>query len=160
PAGSPSARSRCRWSRRPPRRRYRSRRPPESAGCGSGRPRYPPETAQAHRRPDAAVGPSTGTSGARRGAWYGGESSRERRHSHRFAMLPFGSFFEELDFGEEPPPPQQKRGPRIPGRGGGGGGDDYDDPEDDGPRRGGLGGGGLEVRRLALVAVAIVVVLV
>ena len=77
-------------------------------------------------------------------------------------MLPFGSFFEELDFGEEPPPPQQKRGSRIPGRGGGGGGgDDYDEDVDDGPRRGGLGGGGgLEVRRLALVAVAIVVVLV
>jgi hypothetical protein len=75
-------------------------------------------------------------------------------------MLPFGSFFEELDFGEEPPPPPQKRGPRIPGRGGGGGGgDEYDDPEDDGPRRGGIGGG-IEVRRLALVAVAIIVVLV
>jgi CARDB protein len=75
-------------------------------------------------------------------------------------MLPFGSFFEELDFGEDPPPPPQKRGPRIPGRGGGGGGgDDYDEDVEDGPRRGGLGGG-VEVRRLALVAVAIVVVLV
>jgi hypothetical protein len=75
-------------------------------------------------------------------------------------MLPFGSFFEELDFGEDPPPPPQKRGPRIPGRGGGGGGDDYDEDVDEGPRRSGLGGGGVEVRRLALVAVAIVLVLV
>ncbi len=80
-------------------------------------------------------------------------------------MLPFGSFFEELDFGEEPPPPQ-RRGPRIPGRGGGGGGggDEPDDFDDDRPGGGGgrgIGGtGGLEVRRLALVAVAIVVVLV
>jgi hypothetical protein len=76
-------------------------------------------------------------------------------------MLPFGSFFEELDFGEEPPPPPQRRGPRIPGRGGssGGGGDDYDDPDDDGPRGGG-GVGGVEVRRLAIVALAIVLVLV
>jgi hypothetical protein len=74
-------------------------------------------------------------------------------------MLPFGSFFEELDFGEEPPPPPQKRGPRIPGRGGGSGGDDFDDPDDDRPRGGGLGGG-VEVRRLAIVALAIVLVLV
>jgi hypothetical protein len=74
-------------------------------------------------------------------------------------MLPFGSFFEELDFGEEPPPPPQKRGPRIPGRGGGSGGDDFDDPDEDRPRGGGLGGG-VEVRRLAIVALAIVLVLV
>jgi hypothetical protein len=73
-------------------------------------------------------------------------------------MLPFSSFFEELDFGEEPPP-KERRGPRMPGRGGGGD-DGPDDPDDDGPRRGGIGGGGIEMRRLILVGVAIVILLI
>jgi hypothetical protein len=79
-------------------------------------------------------------------------------------MLPFSSFFEELDFGEEPPP-KERRGPRMPGRGGGGGGgrddDGPDDPDDDdAPRRGGIGGGGIEMRRLVLVGVAILILLI
>ena len=76
-------------------------------------------------------------------------------------MLPFSSFFEELDFGEEPPP-KERRGPRMPGRGGGGRDDEGpDDPgDDDGPRRGGIGGGGVEMRRLILVGVAIVLLLI
>jgi CARDB len=77
-------------------------------------------------------------------------------------MLPFSSFFEELDFGEEPPP-KERRGPRMPGRGGGGGRDDEgpDDPDDDDrPRRGGIGGGGVEIRRIALVVVAVVILLI
>ncbi len=76
-------------------------------------------------------------------------------------MLPFSSFFEELDFGEEPPP-KERRGPRMPGRGGGGRDDEGpDDPgDDDGPRRGGIGGGGIEMRRLILVGVAIVLLLI
>jgi hypothetical protein len=75
-------------------------------------------------------------------------------------MLPFSSFFEELDFGEEPPP-KERRGPRMPGRGGGGRDEEGpDDPDDDGPRRGGIGGGGIEMRRLILVGVAIVILLI
>ena len=73
-------------------------------------------------------------------------------------MLPFSSFFEELDFGEEPPP-KERRGPRMPGRRDDEGPDDPDD--EDGPRRGGIGGGGgLEIKRLALVAVAVVILLI
>jgi hypothetical protein len=83
---------------------------------------------------------------------------RERRHGHRFAMLPFSSFFEELDFGEEPPP-KERRGPRMPGRRDDEGPDDPDD--EDRPRRRGIGGGGgIEMRRLALVAVAVVILLI
>src|SRR5258705_13568966 len=72
-------------------------------------------------------------------------------------MLPFSSFFEELDFGEEPPP-RERRGPRMPGRRDDEGPHDPDDG--DRPRRGGIGGGGPEIRRLALVAVAVVVILI
>ncbi len=72
-------------------------------------------------------------------------------------MLPFSSFFEELDFGEEPPP-KERRGSRMPGRRDDEGPDDPGD--DDGPRRGGIGGGGIELRRLILVGVAIVLLLI
>ncbi len=73
-------------------------------------------------------------------------------------MLPFSSFFEELDFGEEPPP-RERRGPRMPGRRDDEGPDDPDDG--DGPRRRGLGGGGgIEIKRLALVAVAVLILLI
>jgi hypothetical protein len=73
-------------------------------------------------------------------------------------MLPFSSFFEELDFGEEPPP-KERRGPRMPGRRDDEGPDDPDD--DDRPRRRGIGGGGgIEMRRLALVAIAVVILLI
>jgi hypothetical protein len=76
-------------------------------------------------------------------------------------MLPFGSFFEELDFDDEPPA-RERRGPRFGrrepseddtrggggGGGGGGTGDFYDDP----PRR-----GRIEFRRIAVVVAALVV---
>lgn len=73
-------------------------------------------------------------------------------------MFPFSSFFEELDFGEEPPP-KERRGPRMPGRGNRDD-DGPDDPDGDRPRRGGIGGGGIEMRRLVLVGVAIVLLLI
>ncbi len=81
----------------------------------------------------------------------------------RFAMLPFGSFFEELDFDDEPPA-RERRGPRFGrrdaaeedthhggGGGGGGTGDFYDDP----PRR-----ARIEFRRIAVLAAALVVLLI
>ena len=72
-------------------------------------------------------------------------------------MLPFSSFFEELDFGEEPPP-KERRGPRMPGRRDDDGPDGPDD--EDPPRRGGFGGGGIEIRRLVLVGIAVVILLI
>jgi CARDB len=57
-------------------------------------------------------------------------------------MLPFLSFFEELDFGDEEQAPRQRQGPRLPRRRGGG---------EDRP---------VQWRRLALLAVALAVVLI
>ncbi len=69
-------------------------------------------------------------------------------------MLPFGSFFEELDFGEEPPP-RERRGSRAAGRDE----DDYDDYEDP-PGGGGGRRGGFQLRRVVLLALAVVVLAV
>jgi CARDB len=71
-------------------------------------------------------------------------------------MLPFGSFFEELDFGEQPPP-RERRGSRAPARGD----EPYEDDYDDDPPGGGGGRRrGFELRRIVLLVVAVLLLAV